>query len=185
MIKTYEYKDLSDKIKYGASCHENLKNVHKFIKYPYNSSDWTLSGTRDAGALESRCACGNPIRYEYIMTHKTGNVQIIVGSICVNKYYPTMKERMKELDDHRLGRINCELCKKTITKNIVERYKTQTKKYHVKCLKTLFKWCFNCELYNGYDCVCKHCVSCERGMGDDTPAWKTQCKQCWYKSKFG
>lgn len=78
----------------------NLAHVQALINALGNPSEWIYTGVmNDCGAPVSKCACGHPIRYEFMIEHPTTGKKNVLGSTCIEHYAaynPESADRMKK-----------------------------------------------------------------------------------------
>lgn len=92
--KTLEYKQA------------NMHHVNALIRALGNPSEWTYTGEMiDTGALKSYCACGHPIRYEFVIEHPESKKRAVLGSTCIEHYAhfspESAKRMMKDFEDFK------------------------------------------------------------------------------------
>ncbi len=67
----------------------NLRHLEKISAAMPDAQNFEFTGiVNDLGAMAGHCACGHPIRYEFIVAHKTSGKQDVLGSVCIESSVP-------------------------------------------------------------------------------------------------
>ena len=141
--KFYSYKRLKTLIEYGKNQFKNLCNVLKYLSHnnTCNFEDWVpiryMPKTEDNLhyiPMQCNCSCNHDIVHCFTIINKFNNNSIIVGSSCINKFFGKEANEIKTrlVDEHK-GKKKCPRCKKTVSKQVVEKYKHEENIYHIKC----------------------------------------------------
>ena len=146
MVETgefYSYERLQTLIEYGKNQFKNLCKVLKYLSHnnTCNFEDWLpiayLPKTEDNLhyiPIQCNCSCNHDIVHCFTVKNKSNNNSIIVGSSCIKKFFNDEANEIKtRLVDEYKGKIKCPECKKTVSKQIVEKYKHEKNIYHKKC----------------------------------------------------
>ena len=141
--KFYSYKTLQLLIDYGKVKFKNLCRVLKYLSHNNTCKfeDWVpieympqTKDNLDYRQIQSNCSCNHDIVRCFIVKNKFNNNSIIVGSSCINKFFDDEANEIKNrLVDEYKGKKKCPECKKTVSKQVVEKYKHEENIYHIKC----------------------------------------------------
>lgn len=146
MVETgnfYSYETLTKLINYGKSKFKNLCCVLKYLSHnnTCNFEDWVpikyMPKTKDNLNYipeQVNCSCNHDIIHCFTVKNTFNNNSIIVGSKCINKFFGKKANEIKNrlLDEYK-GKKKCPKCKKTVSKQVVEKYKHEENIYHIKC----------------------------------------------------
>jgi hypothetical protein len=141
--KFYSYETLQTLIDYGNIQFKNLCRVLKYLSHNNTCKfeDWVpidyLPKTKNNLHYiqeQVNCSCNHDIVHCFTVKNKFNNNSIIVGSSCINKFFDDEANEIKNrLVDEYKGKKKCPECKKTVSKQVVEKYKHEENIYHIKC----------------------------------------------------
>jgi hypothetical protein len=155
----YSYEDLKEVISYTSKKHENLRTVLKELSHNNKCvyTDWQPNDNyilkkncpRNYNCEELKksfiynickekgdythyhCSCSEAILYPTSFINKYNYKEILIGSRCFRKFGDKATKIMDEFE----GKKKCPSCNRTVSKQVVERYKHEENIYHMKCYK--------------------------------------------------
>ena len=182
--------DLVNKLDYGSNHFKNLQMVMRHLDPTNSSSADNWEDVKQLAELTPKCICAHDIKYCFSVTHKITKEEMVLGSRCIERFFPEQKDKVKKLlSRHKTFLKNpdakyCTHCDTRVSGRIAQDQTEQKlKPYHVKCLNKLFTKCYECGKHQGYNCECRKCLDCPRTL-NDKPLWAVRCKRCWYNKKF-
>lgn len=180
---------------YETKCYKNLikriTELSESKEWKDVKKEWSVY-EREYNQYGSNCICDHDINEEFYIKNKHNGNTTKVGSTCVTRFEEEeMTDQMKELK-----RVLCKPCEK-ILKDEKAYIKHKQSQYHHQrstcscCSKKFksklsnFKKSYYCQKCLKNDI--KKCIDCNNPIGkiSEVETWKTRCKQCYIKHKYG
>lgn len=172
--------------------HRNLLKALAWVDPGGSSSFKNWDVVDSATERDTLCCCSHRIKNVFSIIHKTTGDTMEMGSRCIKRFEDKEKNSkvnrllnlLKNENIKYCAKLDCD-SKTRVRQSVVDQFPDQKEFYHKKCLKSKFKQCTRCDLYEDYDCKCvttRTCVDCEVDM-HNPEEWRKSCISCWKKKQ--